>query len=182
MKMEKKICIGKVVAAHGIRGEVKVQPKNSNPADWHKFGEFESRDADKTFSVKITGMSSANVRLKIKGVETRNEAEALIGTEFYVSRSKLPELGEEEYYLQDIIGLNVCLQTPDNVIGKVAKFCNFGAGDIIELKLNGQKETELLPFTKQYVPQININDGYIIVSSAKMIFAADDEVENDAER
>jgi len=179
--MEKKICIGKIVAAHGIKGEVKVQPKNSNPTDWNKLGELENKDASKTFSIKVIGMSSANVRVKIKGVDTRNDAEALIGTEFYVSRDKLPELGEEEYYLQDLIGLKVCLQTPDNVIGHVARFSNFGAGDIIELKLDGQKETEMLPFTKQYVPQINIAQGYVIVSSPTMIFAADDEEENGVE-
>ena len=181
MNMEKKICIGKIVAAHGIRGEVKVQPKNSDPADWGKLGEFENKDASLTFSVKVTGKSSANVRVKIKGIDTRNEAEALIGTEFYVNRDKLPELGEEEYYLQDLIGLKVCLKTPDNVIGKVARFSNFGAGDIIELKLDGQRETEMLPFTKQYVPEINIAQGYIIVSSATMIFAADDEDEDGIE-
>lgn len=176
--MEKKICIGKIVAAHGIRGEVKVQPRNSNPEDWNKLGEFENKDASRTFAIKVTGMSSVNVRVKIKGVDNRNDAEALIGTEFYVNRNKLPELNEDEYYLQDLIGLKICLQTPDKVIGKVARICNFGAGDIIELKLDGQKETEMLPFTKQYVPEINIADGYVIVSSEKMIFAPDEEEDN----
>lgn len=180
MNMEKKICIGKIVAAHGIKGEVKVQPHNSNPADWNKLGELENKDASKTFLIKVVGKSlaNANVRIKIKGVDTRNEAEALIGTEFYVSRDKLPELGEEEYYLQDLIGLKVCLKNPENVIGKVLRFYNFGAGDIIELKIDGQKETEMLPFTKQYVPEINIAQGYVTVSSATMIFAADDEDED----
>lgn len=180
MNMEKRVCIGKIVAAHGIKGEVKVQPHNSNPADWNKLGELENKDASQTFSIKVAekSLANANVRVKIKGVDTRNEAEALIGTEFYVNRDKLPELGEEEYYLQDLIGLQVCLKTSDNVIGKVVRFYNFGAGDIIELKINGQKETEMLPFTKQYVPEINIAQGYVIVSSATMIFAEDEEGED----
>jgi 16S rRNA processing protein RimM len=71
--------------------------------------------------------------------------------------------------------LKVCLKTPDNEIGNVVGFENFGAGEIIEIKLKGQKETELLPFTKQYVPTINLESGYIIVSSATMIFAEDDD-------
>lgn len=175
--MEKRICIGKIVAAHGIRGEVKVQPRMTQAESMSKLGELENLDASKRFSIKVTGKISTNIRVKIKGVDTRNDAEALIGTELYVSRDKLPELEEEEYYLQDLIGLKVCLKTSDNVIGKVAQFCNYGAGDIIELKLDGQKETEMLPFTKQYVPEINISEGYIIVSSATMIFAADDDGE-----
>lgn len=180
--MEKRVCIGKIVAAHGIKGEVKVRSVNQNPLDLDQYGTVENADASKKFSIKVVGLVSTNARVKIEGVTTRNDAEALIGTELYVPRSALPELEEEEFYLSDLIGLDVCLKTPDKKIGKVAAFQNFGAGDIIEIKLKGQKETEMLPFTKDYVPTINIDEGYIIVSSATMIFAADDEGENDAER
>ena len=173
--MKKRVCIGKIVAAHGIRGEVKVQSFTANPLDIDKYGEVENKDADRTFQLKALGFSSSNVRVKIKGVDDRNSAETLIGTEFYINRNKLPQLDEEEYYQLDIIGLKVCLQTPQKVIGSVAGFSNFGAGDIIELKLDGQKETEMLPFTKEYVPEINIEQGYIIVSSASMNFVKDDE-------
>lgn len=179
--MEKRVCIGKIVAAHGIKGEVKVQGINQNPLDLDKYGPVETKDAKRQFSIKVVGLVSTNARVKIKGVDTRNDAEALIGTELYVPRSALPELDEEEFYLADLIGLDVCLQTPDKVIGKVAAFQNYGAGDIIELKLNGQKETEMLPFTKAYVPTINVEKGYIVVSSATMIFAADDEDNDDSE-
>lgn len=180
--MEKRVCIGKIVAAHGIKGEVKVRSVNQNPLDLDQYGTVENADASKKFSIKVVGLVSTNARVKIEGVTTRNDAESLVGTELYVPRSALPELDEEEFYLSDLIGLDVCLKTPDKKIGKVAAFQNFGAGDIIEIKLKGQKETEMLPFTKDYVPTINIDEGYIIVSSATMIFAADDEVENDAER
>ncbi len=179
--MEKRVCIGKIVAAHGIKGEVKVRSNNLNPLDLDRYGTVENADGSKKFSIKVVGLVSTNARVKIAGVTTRNDAEALIGTELYVPRSALPELDEEEFYLSDLIGLDVCLKTPDKKIGKVAAFQNFGAGDIIEIKLNGQKETEMLPFTKAYVPTINVEDGYIIVSSATMIFATDDEGDNGAE-
>ena len=179
--MEKRVCIGKIVAAHGIKGEVKVRSINQNPLDLDKYGAVENTDGSKKFSIKVVGLVSTNARVKIAGVTTRNDAEALIGTELYVPRSALPELDEEEFYLSDLIGLDVCLKTPDKKIGKVAAFQNYGAGDIIEIKLSGQKETEMLPFTKAYVPTINVDEGYIIVSSATMIFAADDEDDNGAE-
>lgn len=176
--MEKRVLIGKIVAAHGIRGEVKVQCFHANPLNIDKYGSLENKDATKTFVLKVTGNTSANVRVKIKGIDTRNDAEALIGTELYADRAALPELAEEEYYLADLIGLKVCLKTPEHVIGKVAGFSNFGAGDIIELKLNDRKDTEMLPFTKAYVPVIDIENGYIVVSSETMKFAEDDEVED----
>lgn len=173
--MNERICIGKIVAAHGIRGEVKVQSQTKNPTDLDKFGVAENKDASRQFNLKVLGMSSSNVRVKIKGVETRNEAETLVGTELYVPRDALPVLEENEFYKGDIVGLNVCLKTPDNKIGSVVGFENFGAGEIIEIKLTGQKETELLPFTEQYVPTIDIEHGYIIVSSATMVYAKDDD-------
>ena len=171
--MEKRVCIGKIVAAHGIRGEVKVNSYTKNPSDLDKYGAVENKDASRTFNIKVLGMTSTNVRVKINGIDDRNSAEALIGTEFFINRDKLPQLGEEEYYHTDIVGLDVCLQSTDNKIGKVIGFSNFGAGDIIEIKINGQKETEMLPFTKDYVPLIDVEHGYVVVTSATMIFAED---------
>ena len=173
--MKQRLCIGKIVAAHGIKGEVKVLSQTAVPTDLDQFGVVENKDGTQHFQLKVLGMSSSNVRVKIKGVDDRNTAESLIGTEFYVARDQMPKLGEDEFYKGDIVGLKVCLKTPENIIGTVAGFANFGAGEIIELKLKGKRETEMLPFTKAYVPTINIEDGYIIVSSATMIFAADDE-------
>lgn len=173
--MDKRICLGKIVAAHGIKGEVKVLPQTSRPLQMDKFGTLENADGSQNFIIKVVGKSGATVRIKIKGTDTRNAAEALVGTELYAQRENMPQLDNEEYYQTDIIGLQVCLQTPEQKIGTVVGFQNYGAGDIIEIKIDGHKETELLPFTKAYVPIINLADGYIIVTSATMVFAADEE-------
>ena len=179
---EKRVCLGKIVAAHGLRDEVKVHSYTDNPADIDKYGLVEDKEAAHKFKIKAVGPHKEVMRLKIEGVNDRNAAEALIGTELYVNRDVLPQLPEEEYYLSDIIGLKVYLNSLDKEIGTVARFSNFGAGEIIEIKLPHRKETEMLPFTKQYVPTINLEEGYIIVSSATMIFADDDsEEENGAE-
>ena len=176
--MEKRVCVGKIVAVHGIRGEVKVQSQMKNPTDLSKFKEVENADASQRFQIKVLGMSSSNVRVKIKGVDDRNTAEGLIGTEFYVARADLPALAADEFYQTDIIGLKVLLQAGRREIGKVVGFANFGAGDIIEIKLADRKKTEMLPFNQAYVPEIDLEAGYIVVSSATMVFAPDDD-END---
>lgn len=172
--MEKRVCLGKIVAAHGIKGEVKFSCYTQLPFAAGKFGAVETEDGSKKFQIKVVGKASSNVRIQIKDVTDRNAAEALIGTEFYVNRDVFPDLPDEEFYQMDIVGLKVCLKEKDNVIGEVIGFHNFGAGDIIEIKISGQKATEMLPFTKAYVPTINIDEGYIIVTSATMIFAEDE--------
>src|SRR5574344_467789 len=110
---EKRVCIGKIVAAHGIRGEVKVKSFTKVATDVDKYGEVENKDGTQKFKIKVVGTSNEVLRVRISGVSDRNMAEALIGTEFYVERSKFPELGEEEYYQTDLVGLKVYLPSLD---------------------------------------------------------------------
>ncbi|MBO5284725.1 MAG: PRC-barrel domain-containing protein, partial [Alphaproteobacteria bacterium] len=91
-----------------------------------------------------------------------------------------PELKTDEvYYEADLVGLKV-FDEQKNEVAKVIGFYNFGAGDILEIKLKTGR-AEMLPFNKAYVPEINLEDGYIIVASTAMVFFEDDEDLKDAE-
>ena len=61
----------------------------------------------------------------------------------------------------------------------MAGIYNFGAGDILEIKLKSTGKTEMIPFTKQYVPEVKIADGCVVVSSALINFADDEESGNE---
>ena len=167
---QEKVCLGAIVGVHGIRGEVKVKSFSDDERHLTRYGALSNETGDKTFELKIVGHSKELLRVKIKGIDDRNTAETLIGTGLYVDRNILPKLDTEEYYHADLIGLEARLQSGD-VVGSVNAIYNFGAGDLIEIKLpNGQ--FEMLPFTKQFVPVINVKDRYIIV---EMIHFAEDE-------
>ena len=109
MEKSERICLGTVVGVHGIKGEVKVKSFTEVDRDLDKYGPVENKAGDKVFSVKVTGHSKELLRVKIKGVDDRNLAETLVGTEFYVSKSALPEPEEDEYYHADLIGLTLSL-------------------------------------------------------------------------
>lgn len=173
--MKDRVCIGKIVAAHGIMGEVKLRPTDVNPEQISLCKTAENQDASQKFQIKVLGMASSNVRIKIKGIDDRNSAETLIGTELFIQRSVLPPLADEEFYQADVIDLPVYLHSLEQKIGQVVGFYNFGAGEIIEIRIDGKKSTEMLPFTKEYVPTINLDDGYVIVSSITMNFAEEDK-------
>ena len=171
MEFQDRICLGAIVGVHGIRGEVKVKSFTEVDRNIDKYGDVENEDGSRKFSIKVVGHSKDLLRVKVKGCDDRNTAETLIGTGLYVSRSLLPELGEEEFYHTDLIGLEA--KTADGtIIGRVNAVYNFGAGDLLELEMNGGAP-EMLPFTKQYVPTVNIKDGFIIVEMIQ--FAEDDE-------
>lgn len=172
---KERVCLGAIVGVHGVRGEVKVKSWTAADCDVSAYGLLQNKDGSRQFSLKVTGHSKELLRCKIKGVDDRNAAEALIGTELYVDREVLPELAEEEFYQADLIGLKVMDLSSGKEAGTIAGIYNFGAGDILEIKVSATGKLEMLPFTKEYVPQVRIREGYVAVSSLLMNFAADDE-------
>ncbi len=175
MENNERVCLGAIVGVHGIRGEVKVRSFTEVDRDIDSYGLLEDEAGSKKFDIKVVGHSKELLRVKVKGCDDRNTAETLVGTGLYVERKLLPQLEEEEFYHTDLIGLDVKDETSGCIIGKVNALYNFGAGDLIEIKVSGSKALEMLPFTKQYVPQINIKEGFIIVKEIQ--FAADEEAE-----
>jgi 16S rRNA processing protein RimM len=171
---ENKVCLGKIVGVHGIRGEFKVKSFTAVDTDIASFGALEDKHAKQKFELKVTGHSKDLLRVKIKGIDDRTLAESMIGTELFAPRDALPELKDEEvYYEVDLVGLKV-FNNENTEVAKVIGFYNFGAGDILEIELKTGK-TEMIPFNKAYVPEINLDEGYIIVASTGMVFLEDEE-------
>ncbi|MDL2295397.1 ribosome maturation factor RimM [Lachnospiraceae bacterium OttesenSCG-928-E19] len=126
MSSNSKVLIGKIVAPQGLRGEVRVQTYTSAPAD---IKDLKIDGIDLEF-VRAAGPDVAIV--KIDGVNDRNGAESMRGTELYVERDSLPDLDGEEYYQTDLIGMEV--QVHGTPVGHVVAMHNFGAGDILEVE------------------------------------------------
>lgn len=171
------VCLAKIIAAHGIRGEVKLKSFTADVKDFAAYGQLSNKDQTRFFEVKITGFAKELVRAKIKGVDTRNDAESLKGTELYISRDKLPALKKDTFYQTDLIGLKVLEKSSLKQIGEIVGVYNFGAGDILEIKPEGSKQTEMLPFTDEYVPTVDVEQGFVVVSSGTMNYQKDDEDE-----
>lgn len=120
-----KILIGKIVAAQGLHGEVRVQTFTQHPSDL-KTLQIEN--------IKLTFVRAAGADVaicKIDGVNDRSAAESLRGTELFILRESLPQLPDGEYYQADLIGMDV--EFGGQLAGHVVALYNFGAGDILEL-------------------------------------------------
>ena len=134
MEDNKKILIGKIVAPQGIRGEFRVQSFANKPEDFKNFRIICNKcESNKFHFVRATKQDV--VIAKIDGVDDRNAAETLRGTELFVLRDDLPKLKDNEYYQSDLIGFDVIRD--GTKVGVVECFQNYGAGDIIELD-NGE--------------------------------------------
>jgi 16S rRNA processing protein RimM len=156
------VLVGVIVGAHGIKGEVKLKSFTSDPLSIGRYSPLQSSSGQ---SFEITKLKAAkdDFIASLKNVSDRNEAETLKGTELFVSREKLPKLKIHEAYAHDLMGLDVMLQngTP---LGKLVAMPNYGAGDLLEVAVDGNSETILIPFTNAFVPQEDFSTGKIIVN------------------
>lgn len=153
------ICVGVIVAPHGIKGEVKIHSYTEQAEDLTAYGPIYNQSGTKTFRVKIKHVKGDAVIASLEGYPDRNSIETLRGMKLYIPREALPEPEEEEFYHEDLLNMKVVL--PDATsFGTVKAIYNFGAGDVMEIALASGK-TELLPFTKAVFPVINFKEGFL---------------------
>lgn len=161
--MEDYIINGRIIGAHGIRGELKVVPLTDDARRFLKMKDcylcgpkLENLTPAKAKSARI---DKTNVLLKLEGVEDRDKAETLKGTYIAVSRADAVPLKKDSYYIADLIGLDIS-DDERGALGKVCDCYETGANYILEIKRDKPKNL-LLPFLKQFCYEVNVEEGYI---------------------
>lgn len=144
----RRICLGKIAAAHGIRGLVKIIPFGDDASLLN--GEVFREDGT-PLVVSLKNKSGKYILAAIDGVNDRDGAEALRGAELFVDRESLPETDEGQHYIEDLVGLSVVEDGAE--IGTVLAVKNYGASDLLDIRL-ASGETFYLPVTDDYVMEI----------------------------
>lgn len=154
--MTDRILLGTITGAHGIRGDVTVRSYAESPEDIAAYGPLADKSGTRTFELKVLRVTPKGaVIARIAGVGDRNAAEALQGLDLYVSRDKLPPAEEGEFYHADLIGMAAV--APDGTrLGEIVDVANYGAGDLLEVRLAGRRDTELIPFNDTFVPAVDL--------------------------
>lgn len=167
------LLLGVVIGAQGVRGEVKVKTFTGEPEALGDYGPLQDASATRKFQLKVLRLSKGDVVIaRIKGVEDRNAAEALKGTELYIQRSALPEAGEGEFYFADLVGLTAMMS--GRVLGSVTAVHNYGAGDMLEVKTDSGRSA-MVPFTDDAVPAVDLAAGTVTVEPAFWLGAPETE-------
>lgn len=159
---EARVCLGAFAGAHGVRGAVLIKAFTEVPADIAAYGPVHSEDGTQSFRLSVTGQKKGGVIAKVEGIETRDEAQALKGTRFYVGRDKLPEPDEEEFYYADLIGLHAEKEDGEP-LGTVKAVQDFGGGDLLEIQ-PARGATVFVPFTSEAVPNVDIRQGKVTIA------------------
>lgn len=157
-------CLGAFAGAHGVKGETKLKSFTETPEGVADYGPVETEDRKRRFTLKIVKvLKDGFVIARAPEIASREDAEALKGVRFYVNRSALPVPEEDEFYLDDLVGLKA-FDEAGAALGAVKAVYNFGAGDLIELSgIPGVNGARLVPFTKAAVPAVDMKAGRIII-------------------
>jgi 16S rRNA processing protein RimM len=155
--------IGIIVRPHGIKGDVKVMPVTSEPGRFMDLSEAVLIKTDGTKSMvhpDNARMQKGMVLLHLRECNDADGAEALRGSELFVTRENAIPLSEGEYYVKDLIGLKALDENMD-LIGTVSDIFPTGANDVYVIKRDGGKDI-LVPAVAHFVREINAADGYIV--------------------
>ena len=148
---DKLIFVGFISSCFGIKGEIIINSSTIPTTNIIKLPLLTNRN-EKINIKLIRKNSKGELICRINSVTDRNEAELFVKTQIFCKRSSLPEIAEDEYYVEDLKGAEV-LDIAGKHIGRIENIFDFGAGDIIEIKFINNK-IEMFPFTKEHFPKI----------------------------
>ncbi len=158
-----RVLLGQIAAAHGVRGHVLIRSFTDPPEDIAAHGPLWDESGERQLEIAIVRVTPKGVVARIAGVDDRGAAEALRGERLFIERARLPPTGEEEYYHADLVGLLAV--APDGAeLGEVIAVHNFGAGDILEIRMAGARTTEMVPFSRAFVPEVDLTRGRLTIA------------------
>lgn len=161
--MEKYFEIGQIVNTSGLKGEIKIKPFTD---DITKFNNFKTiyvsiKKELKEFEIERVRFSKNMVFLKLKGIDTIEEAENYRNLYLKIKRDKDEKLEEDTYYIVDILGCKVYTDEQKE-LGEVIDVFETGSNDVYVVKDELGKQV-LLPAIKDVIKNIDIENKTIIV-------------------
>ena len=160
----RRVPVGRIVGLHGVQGWIKLESwtePRTKIFDYHPWLLATAPDA----VTEVTGAKGRpqgkGLVAQLPGVDDRDTAAALVGSDIYVAREQLPPPGKDEYYWVDLEGLEV-VTTEGAVLGRVSHLFATGANDVVVVR-DGTRE-RLIPFIQgSYVHSVDLSGGRMVV-------------------
>src|SRR5207247_10558921 len=128
-----RVVVGRIGAAHGTRGEVKLWSFTADPIAIKDYGALVTEDGTRTFTIETLRPAKDFLVARLAGIADRTAAEKLGNLDLYIARDRLPPAEADEFYHADLIGLTA-IGTDGRELGTVVAMHNCGASDLIEMR------------------------------------------------
>ena len=167
--LEEMVPVGVLGKVHGLHGEVKFTPFTNVPEIIENLYEvfLYSEEKGRGFFLRVESIRAMPKKLLVKFEEfdRREDAEVLEGFKVYIRREELPELGEDEYYYEEIYDCEVYEDGKD--IGKVVDIMETGSNEVLVVEKDGKER--LVPMIKDYVEEIDTKKKKIKIRKMEWI-------------
>lgn len=167
------VLLGELGRAHGLKGEVRLKSFTAEPAAIAGYGPLVAGDG-RRFTLKsvrpAAGGAPDMLVARVEGVDTRAAAEALNRIRLYAPRDRLPPAeSEDEFLAADLVGMRV-ESAAGETLGRVVAVPNYGGGDLLEIAPARGGTSALLPFTKAFVPVVDLAGRRVVVDAPEDLF------------
>ena len=157
-----RILLGRIAGAHGIRGDVLIHTFTERAGEHRRLRAARRRAGARTYEIQSARADAQGRGGAHQGRHRPQRRGSAQGRPLYVDRDRLPAAAEGEYYHADLIGL-AAVDGAGKAVGEIIAVHNFGAGDLLEIRLAGSSKTELVPFTDDAVPEVDIGARRVVV-------------------
>nr|WP_167350735.1 ribosome maturation factor RimM [Methylobacterium variabile] len=166
------ILLGEFGRAHGLNGEVRLKSYTADPAAIGSYGPLTGADGRRIELASLRPAAGAPDMLiaRVAGISGRDGAESLNRLALYVARERLGAPEEDEFFSADLVGLAV-VDRNGAPVGTVRAVPNYGGGDLLEIVPASGGSPALLPFTRAFVPEVDVAAGRITVDPPEDLFA-----------
>lgn len=164
------VTIGQIVAVFGIHGELKVIPQTDIPDRFaHLRSVYLGSDHQRYRLTKSRPYRSAMLVISLAGIQTANDAEALIGQTLMIPLAELPELPPDQYYIHDLIGLRA-ENSSGQALGTIVDVLATGGNDVYIIRETGSGRDVLVPAIKDIVKRVDVAAGILIIDPIPGLF------------
>ena len=170
MELKQFLEVGQIVNTHGLKGEVRVDPWCDSAEFICRFKKLYLKDGSEVIIERSRPQKNVAV-LKIKGVDTIEQADVLRRTVLYINRKDV-KLAEGVFFIQDIIGCEVRDADSNKLYGKITEVLKTGANDVYQITDDNGKDY-LIPVIDDVVISTDINAGVVTIRPLGGIFDED---------
>lgn len=157
------IPLGKIVGTHALRGEVRIHLYNPDSTTLEEVDDVELRFADGRRERRAIRNVRPHKRValaRLDGCDSIDDAQALVGTEIAIDADDLPELGPDEHYHFQLIGMAVTT-VDGRPLGRVAEVMDLAAHAVCVVR-DSEREY-LIPFVDEIVRDVDIDNARMVI-------------------
>lgn len=171
------VVVGVILGAHGVRGDVRIKSFTAEPEALFEYAPFLSETGEVLIDPMRARPAKDHFIVTPEKPLQKEEWDKLKSTKLYVPRDVLPKTEADEYYIDDLVGLDV-FSGGDTPVGRVKAVLNHGASDLIEVQPTPRGKPVLVPFTLEDVPVVDLGARRLVIATFE-IWADESKPENE---